>query len=845
MADDSHSTLLFPPFHIPAGVDIVYRGDIVVPLEPRAVRVLRYLAEHRDRVVSKEELLDTVWPDVFTTDAVLKTAVLKIRRALGDREGNAPWIETHHRRGYRFVGDADTEADANRARPSTNLPQPTTRFIGREREVAAVHEALAIGRLVTLTGPGGIGKTRLALEAAAAMLPECGDGVWLVELGAVSEPFLVAHAVAATLGVRDVAGQDVVASVGQWLGKRDILLVLDNCEHLIEACAPLASTLLRSAAGLRVLATSREVLGVPGEAVRPVPPLPREEAVGLFVDRAGLSNPAFELTPDNAASVEVVCRELDGIPLALELAAARVSVLSAAQIAARLDDRFRLLGPFDRTAPARHRTLRGAIDWSHELLSEDEKVLFRRLSIFAGGWTLEAAEAVGRVSDVAFDGDVTARETLHEERADIVVVLSHLVDKSLVTVAGYNGDVRYGMLATLRQYAAEKLRDAGEEALLSAAHRGWVLERMRQLRPDRAYRILDERIRTTVFEYDNVRAALQSGLRSGGDVETAARLCNELGLFWQVRGHWAEGRRWLAVALACDAVTPPARAGLLYWAGTLAHEQGAFELARALLDQCLALRREEGDPTHIGAALHQLGHVAERMGHDDAADAYRTEFVSLMEEAGNPAGIAVATHGLGLSALRRGDYERAATWFAQGLAAFEANGDRINACVALHNLGEIALRRGELDRAVEMLERSVSAAREIGAPRVVAHSTHLLGYAAIEQGRPDEAVTLLLEALDVDEEQGDREGVAFVFEGLASVAATPDPERALRVAGAADALRESIGAPITDFDKEALGRTLDRAREALGDAEAADAFLAGRGMAFERALAYAREVKRD
>jgi predicted ATPase/DNA-binding winged helix-turn-helix (wHTH) protein len=823
MADDSQSTLRFPPFHIPAGVDVVYRGDEVVPLEPRAVRVLRYLAERGDRVVPKEELLDNVWPDVFTTDAVLKTAVLKIRRALGEGKGGARWIETHHRRGYRFLGDVTREAgEAPAAPPPTNLPHPTTRVFGRERDVAAVREGLAVSRLVTLTGPGGIGKTRLALEAASGLVPDFPAGVWVVELASVADPSGVPHAVAAALGVRE--GADAVGSLRAWLADRRLLVVLDNCEHVVEAAAALVADLLRAGGGLRVLATSREALAVPGEAVRAVQPLAEADAVGLFLDRARLRNPDFERSRDDSKAIAEVCVGLDGIPLALELAAARARVLSAAQIAARLGDRLRLLAPAGRATPSRHRTLRDAVDWSHDLLPEEERALFRRLSVFAGGWTLEAAEAVCR-------------------EPEVLDLLDRLVDKSLVTAEGQNGDARYRMLETIRQYAAEKLCEAGEDVALRARHLAWFATLMTRLFESARDAISGERLRTSVADYDNLRAAMGYGFGPGGDAEAATRIAVVLGLFWQLRGHWSEGRRWLELALAAGpAVSPPVRAGALLWAGALAHDQGDLERARSLLEESLALRREEGHVDRIGGAIHILANVLERMGRADAAVAYREEFFSLMRESGNARGIASAATGLGLNALGRGDYERAAVWFAEALAGVESTGNPANVAVALHNLGDVALHRGDLEGAMELLERSIAAARDAGALRVVAHSTHALGYAAVELGRYDEATARLLEALEIDEEEGDREGMAFVLEGLArAAAARGDAARSMRLAGAAHALRESIGAPVPSFEGEVLARDIAAARGALGDAAADEAFREGRAMALERAVAFARE----
>ncbi len=835
MADTSETRALrFPPFHVPAGVEILYREQTVVSLEPRAVRVLRYLVEHRDRIVTKEELLDTIWADIFTTDAVLKTAVAKIRRALGQTEDGPQWVETHHKRGYRFVGAVETAPEPAAEAPAhaaTNLPQPVTRFVGREREVEMVRETIATARLVTLTGPGGIGKTRLALEAASGLVETSPDGVWLVELAGVADPALVPGAVAAALGVREEA--DMLGSLRAWVGGKRLVVVLDNCEHLVEECARLAAELLRAGRGLRILATSREALAIAGEAVRPVPPLAEEDAVSLFVDRALLRNPEFELSPVNAPFVADVCRGLDGIPLALELAAARARVLTAEQIAARLEDRFRLLAPADRSAPVRHRTLRAAVDWSHELLSDEERVLLRRLSVFAGGFTLESAEC-SVLSAESSEHSSTQHSALGTQH-----LLERLVDKSLISWDG----ARYGMLETIRRYAAEKLGEAGEERRARAAHVGWFAVVAEGLYAN-AYGNVDEsRLGATLADYDNLRAAMRWGFGPDGDAESAARIAVALGLFWQVRGHWTEGRRWLEMALAAHPeVSPPVRAGALFWSGVLAQEQGELEPARERLERSLALRREEGDDAQVAKVLHTLGTVTERMGRLDESEAYRKEFLSITTGERFAGARAQAANSLGLSALARGDYERAAALFGDALALFEGSRDSVNASVALHNLGDLALRRGDPAAAADLLRRSVAAARDGDARRVVAYSTHLLGYASIELGEGDEALILLGEALELHMSHGDREGVAFVLEGLTRASAPADGVLAFRLAGAADALRETLQAPLPSAEREVLGRILAPAREAIGPQAADEALRTGRSTSFERAVDLARET---
>ncbi len=453
---------------------------------------------------------------------------------------------------------------------ATNLPRPLTSFVGRVHESAEVKRLLPTTCLLTLTGSGGSGKTRLALQVAADVLGEYADGVWLVELAAVPGPALVPQTVASALGVREVPGRPLQATLLEYLGHRTLLVVLDNCEHLIEASAHLVQTLLEACPGLRILATSREPLGVPGEVAWRVPSLslpdPRRlpsvddlgacEAVRLFVERAAAVHPAFRLTPQNAPAVATVVRRLDGIPLAVELAAARVPALTVAQIAERLDDRFRLLTGGRRTALPRQQTLRATMDWSYQLLPERERVLLRRLAVFAGGWTLGAVEAV-------CGGDGI-------EGLAVFDLLTQLVFKSLVIMDEQVGDVRYRLLETVRQYGRDRLLESEETVPVRGRHLVW-------------YRDLAEQAETELMgagqaawldrleaEHANIRAALEWAT-GGREVEVGLRLAGAVWRFWFVRGYFAEGRARLQALLAKGAEVPPAvRAKALKAAGNLA-----------------------------------------------------------------------------------------------------------------------------------------------------------------------------------------------------------------------------------------------------------------------------------
>ena len=428
---------------------------------------------------------------------------------------------------------------------SRRLPLQLTSFVGREREIADVVSLLGRTCLLTLTGPGGSGKTRLALRAAA-LAGGFEDGLLWVELASLSDPALVSRRVAKALGVPDAPGRSATEGLAEVLGARDILLVLDNCEHLIEACAELCDALLRLCPGLRILATSREALGVTGETVWTVPPLSlpdpdrslefedveRCEAVRLFVERTEASTPGFSLTQENAPAVARLCVRLDGMPLAIELAASRTRVLSPSMIFDRLDDRFALLTGGGRTAVPRHRTLQATIEWSHGLLPENEKALLRRLSVFADGFVLEAAEAV------CAGGGIGEEEVLD--------LLSRLADKSLAVVDAHSGaEARYRLMETIRQYARERLQEAGEEAGLQRRHADYFLAVARTAAPNLRGAGQSEWLTRLETEYDNLRAALAFYGSASTDAEAFLRLTAELWWFWWLRGHFAEGRVWL------------------------------------------------------------------------------------------------------------------------------------------------------------------------------------------------------------------------------------------------------------------------------------------------------------
>ena len=505
---------------------------------------------------------------------------------------------------------ATAHARESRRQPN-NLPLELSSFVGREKELAEVKRLLEDNRLLTLTGSGGCGKTRLALAAADELLGGFEDGVWLVELASLADPSLVQAAVASDLGVREQPGSTSAEVLLGYLRNKEMLLVLDNCEHLVEACAVLAEALLRTCPSLRILATSREAFGVVGETRLAVPPLslpdPRRlpavedlahyEAANLFVERAKAVKSEFALTEENAMSVAQICYRLDGIPLAIELAAARVKVLSAGQIAARLDDRFALLTDGGRTALARQRTLEAAVDWSYELISQGERKLLRQLSVFAGGFTLEAAEAV--CSGFPADNELGQGEVLDG--------LSRLVDKSLVFVAERGGGARYRLLETIRQYGREKLEVSGEAEEIRRRHAGFFLELAERAGPELKGPRQGEWLECLDTEHDNLRAAMR-WMDEEGEAEDAARLAWALWLFWFHRGHQEEGRRWIEGVLAKGgALSTDLRAKVLYADGAMSWGLRESSDTIRLLEESRALFRQAKDRHGEALALAATG----------------------------------------------------------------------------------------------------------------------------------------------------------------------------------------------------------------------------------------------
>jgi predicted ATPase/class 3 adenylate cyclase len=807
--------------------------------------------------------------------------------------------------------------------PLTNLPAlRLTSFIGRDREMTDTRRALERARLLTLTGPGGTGKSRLSLEVASGLLSEFPQGVWLIELAALRDGALIPQTVAAIFGIREIQGRSIIESLVDYLRHRRLLLILDNCEHLIAASAELAAMLLRSCPHLSILASSREPLGVPGEVIYPVPPLSRPdsdqvspdqlaqfEATRLFLDRATPANLVFTVTAASAGFVARIARRLDGIPLAIELAAARAKVLTVEQIATRLDDRFRLLTGGSRTGLPHHQTLRATVEWSYDLLPPLERTLFQRLSVFAGGFPLEAVETV-----------CASKEIPAEEMLDL---LAHLVDKSLVVTEGGDDDFRYHMLETIRLYGRDRLVESGEAEQVRGRHLAWCWDLAERAEPELYGPNLGIWLDRLERDHDDMRVALRWATGDEGDVEFGLRLAGALVRFWELHGYLGEGRAWLAGALSRDgSTTPRVRAKALYGAAVLAFTQGDYDQAAGLAEEALRLYREaanqhgvalalnlvgvvarnQGDYARaaalleesvaiargledrwpLGEALNMLGVLARRQRDHARAKALLTEALALWRAVGDKDGLATCLGHLGVIARTEGDYARAQQLHEESLALRRELGDRVALISSLTSLGTIAMNLGDypyartlfqeclalaplvgdkpgtaaalgnlaivahLERAEDEAEALIDEAEELW--RRFGHKAGLAGALGVRamiahgRGEPRRAALLFVESLRRFQEFGDRLGVTDCLVGLARVTAEEQPEVAVRLLSAADALRRGVGAPMPPSDRREYDRGVAGLKERLSADRFAAAWAMGQAWSFEQAARAAERI---
>jgi predicted ATPase len=686
----------------------------------------------------------------------------------------------------------------------TNLPAIVSDLVGREREIAEVRQLLSTGRLVTLTGPGGVGKTRLGIEVAQRLMDEYRDGVWLFDLAPLSDPELVLSTIATTLAVPIAGQQPVLDALVASIRETRQLLLVDNVEHVV-AAAPSLAALLTACPRLTILATSRVPLRVQGERRYEVVPLAlpdlaggedvaalrQSEAVALFEQRARAVKADFRLTPENAESVAVICQRLDGLPLAIELAAARIQVLPPRALLLRLDRRLPLLTAGARDLPRRQQTLRNAIQWSYDLLAPERQHLFRALCIFRGGWTLDAAEAV-------------AGQGAHASVLDTLGGLEALIEHSLVRVEEQpDGTARYAMLETIREFGLERLEAQSETDAAWERHTRFHLALVEEAEPRLTGREQEPWLARLATEHDNLRAAL--AWSAAHDADIALRLAGILWKFWLHRGHLREGADWLSAVLALDAVgvsTSSVRGKALYGTGVLVRELGDLAQAQALLEASLSLALARADRRGVASAMEALGNVAFDRGDLEAARRQYEQSLGLWQTLGDTAEIANVLHNLGLVAWRRRQHDTARALYEQSLTLMQATPDTALHAVLLNSLGNLAIDQGDA---------------------LAAQAHYQQGLALIGDG-------------------GEHPILGEYLEGLAVVASLwGQREREVQLYGAVESMRERSGVARSPVDQPVFDRFMSEARAHLGAALFEAAWARGRAMTREESIAYALE----
>jgi len=787
----------FGPFELQPEGRRLLKDGAPISLRPRAFDLLAVLVDRTGHLVTKDELLDQVWPKMVVEEAALHVQVSALRKVLG-----AHAITTVSGRGYQFTLPVTRgDGEANRAaKPKHNLPYQLTSFIGREQEIAQLKELVKANRLVTLTGAGGAGKTRLAIEVARPLTDAFADGVWLAELAALSDPRLVPQAVAQALKGKEQPTRPVLETLSDHLASRKLLLVLDNVEHLLEACGHLVDEIVRHSPDTAVLVTSRERLGMTGELTYRVPSLTvpatsetltpetvsSYEGVRLFADRAKLARRDFALTAENASSVASICARLDGMPLAIELAAACLRSMSVDELSERLDQRFALLTDGSRAALPRHRTLRSMLDWSYDLLTEREQHMLRGAAVFAGGWTLGSAEQVCAGNEI--------------DASDVMEQLTSLVDKNLVATDEQAGATRYRMLQTVHQYAQDCLRDSGEESRWRSSHLACFVALGAEFNKEVVGKKQQAWLARMASEHDNLRAALAWSIEAS-PLEGLG-LAVALDAFWRIRGFLAEGREWYARLL--DVVPIDLRTRLrargLYAAALFAILQGDYAAGKGQLQESLMIFREIDDPRNVAYTLDSLAYLAIEQGEYPEAEARAREAVDLLR----------------------------------------ARGSREGLCFSLIHLA-IALRsRGEWAAAHELYEQSLATARELGTPWEIGTALREIGLAECDGGRCDLALKHLAEAISVLHGLGDRPGVIESLDALAgAAAATAAPRRAARLWGATHALQQKMGGARTAHQKIIYERQVQPVRAILTAEAFEQAWAEGRAMTLDDAVRYA------
>ncbi|MET0753766.1 MAG: tetratricopeptide repeat protein [Pyrinomonadaceae bacterium] len=839
----------FGEFRLDAMERVLFKNGEPLNLPPKVFDTLLALVLKSGHIVGREELMNEVWQETFVEEANLSVNISALRKMLGKTGEGKDFIETVARRGYRFraavlQNSAENEPDetlvvhrrlqarivqtqiedggenANKqissVAPPNNLGAMQLKLIGREKDVAEVSDLLCHEetRLLTLTGAGGTGKTSLAKTIARTLLSKFKDGVFFVDLSAVHDTALVLPTVAQTLGIKEAGGKSFAEIIKDFLREAEIMLVLDNFEQVIEAAADIAG-FFSDAPRLKVLATSRALLHLSVEREFAVAPLDFPDgtetaaaieqisalsklenyaAVALFIARARAVNSGFALTSENAQSVAEICRRLDGLPLAIELAAARVKMMSPPMILARLENQLQILTGGARDLPARQQTMRGAIRWSYDLLDEGEQILFEKLSVFSGGFTLEAAE---------FVGEDEGRKINNAEGISVLDGVASLIDKSLLTVREQsNGEMRFQMLEAVGEFARECLSARGAvEKAVKAKHAEYFLALAERAEPEFLGARQAEWTNRLESEHDNLRDALALFIRYGA-AEKALRLTAGIKNFWVYRGYLTEGRRWMETVLAGSPKNTPALQHLLgknlISVAGIARQQGDYQSARKFYEEGLVAARAIGDKRQIAQANRGLGTV--------------------------------------LYIMR--DYETARVYLEKGLALSRELNDRHIIAISLNALGELARAQKDYRAARPLFEETLTLSRELGNQEGILNNLNNLGAVLLSEGDAGGAETHYAEALSLAREMGHKSGISFSLDGFAAIAAkSKDGRRAATLAGAADALRQSIGYEIEPTDRLFRDTYLSEARTAIDEKIFAEFYESGMKLKLEEAAA--------
>ena len=853
--ESSPQTYQFGGFTLDVARGCVRRGREEIKLRPKVYETLKYLVEHPGRLIGKEELMHAVWPDAFVTDDSLVQCTVELRRALEDHEQQL--LKTVPRRGYLFAAEvvlipsrtdclpaidsfgvpgADRPSSAAIRRKRADLPTARTSLIGREQEVAEAAELLLRPevRLLSITGPGGVGKTRLAVAVAAAVADSFTAGVRFVGLASLSDPALVATALAKVLDIPQIPNRTVPQLIGEQLESSGaFLLLLDNFEQVLPAATVVAETLV-ACPSLKVLVTGRACLRIYGEQEFPVAPLAQNSAIELFAQRAAAVWPSFALTAETAPLIREICARLDGLPLAIELAAARTRVLSPNAMLARLQSRLQLLTGGALDLPERQQTLRNAIDWSHDLLNDSEKKLLRRLSVFVGGCTLESAEAVCN----------TGRDL----GGDLFEGLSSLVDKNLVQrvdrgrADGAVAEPRFAMLETIREYALERLVESGESSAARKAHAAYCLVLAEEGNPELGPADRSHWLAHCDVEIDNFRSALD-WLFESRNLDWGLRLCMALFRFWDMREHLTEGRARLESILRLAGEThTPERARVLVFLGALTTAQGDYPAAAGFLKDSLSLYEQLGDQWGIGASFNALAVSDRDRGNYASAENNFERSLACWRSLEDQLAVARCLHNLANVVRVRGDYQRAHQALGECTAIFEQLGDRSGAAWSINQQGDIQRERGDVAGARALYKRALFVFREAGDRWGAARCLTDLGAIDCEQEEYESAHASYREALETFAALGHRRGIARALEGCGCLAITRgEAARALKLCGAAARLRRQIGAPLPPAEQSNLDQKLRLAWKSLGEPEGKSAWAEGCALSLEEAIRYSLE----